>query len=218
MADLVKTHVFVILDRSGSMSSVSDATIKGYNDYLKQLRKEAKAEVSWSLTLFDDRIEEPVVNTPVNDVPLLNNKTFVPRGSTALIDAVCRTLKDRQSDVKKGEKGIVVIITDGYENASREYSSEQLRDMIAKLEAKKNWTLTYLGANQDAWETAKSFGIQRGNANTYAATERGTTTAFAAMSVSTSGLANSGQMRSANFYNDGKTKTVLGGDNVQAKS
>lgn len=212
MSDLAKTHVFVVLDRSGSMSSISDATIKGYNEYLGQLRKEAKGEVAWNLTLFDDRIEEPVVDTPIAEVELLSNKTFVPRGSTALIDAVCRTIKDHQSEVPKNEKAIMVIITDGYENASREYSTERLKELVKELEAKKNWTLTYLGANQDAWSVAQDLGFSRGNVNSYHATDLGVKGAFAAMSVSTSGLANSGSMRASNFYNDGKKDADLDKD------
>lgn len=188
----MKTHVFVILDRSGSMSSCQDATIKGYNEYLEGMKGEK--DVRWNLVLFDDRLEHPVDDQPVAAVKKLTPKTFVPRGSTALRDAVCRTLNQAKSTITKKDRALVVIITDGYENASREYSAEQMRDLIKELEGHKNWTFTYLGANQDAWQVAQSYGFARGNTVSYNQTERGTQETFTQVRAASVNLAQSDWM------------------------
>jgi hypothetical protein len=188
----MKTHVFVILDRSGSMSSCQDATIKGYNEYLEKMQ--AEKDVRWNLCLFDDKFESPVTNMGVTDVPKLTPKTFVPRGSTALVDATCRTLNDAKSRIKDNEKALVVVITDGYENASHEYSAEQMKNIIKELEAKKNWTFTYLGADQDAWSVAQHYGFTKGNTVNYSSSSTGVGNTFTTMSVASSNLVRSAKM------------------------
>lgn len=202
MTDIPKTHVYVILDRSGSMQSVREDTIGGYNSYLENLKKEAKGEVIWNLTLFDHEIERPIADCALSDVPQLTEETFVPRGSTALIDAVCITLKEVKHAVKDDEKGLVVILTDGHENASTQYNSSKLKDLVGELEAKGNWTFTYLGADQDAWGVAQAYGFQRGNVAAY--DSHNTEGAFMAMSVSSASLSNSRTTSTRSFY--GKDK------------
>lgn len=191
-------HVFVILDRSGSMESVKAATIDGYNEYLNGLRNEA--DVRWNLVLFDDRFEYPIEDQPVRRVKALTRRSYVPRGMTALIDAICMTLTDAQDQVREGDKALVVIITDGLENASKEYRAAQMRKLIQKLESRKNWTFTYLGANQDAWHVAKDWGFHYHNVGTFNATGAGIGETFSNVSASSANMLRSQGMATQDFF------------------
>lgn len=156
-----KTHIAVVLDRSGSMASVLDDTIGGYNTWLKESQKAGKGkDVSVTLHLFDHEHELPYKNADLQHVAALNKNTYVPRGSTALRDAFGQSINRLASEVKKGDRALIVVITDGYENASREFSSESLATLIAKYEKKKNWTFQYLAANQDAFAVGNSMGMR----------------------------------------------------------
>lgn len=193
------THLFCIIDRSGSMSGLEKSTIDGYNEYVNNLRKE-KAKIT--TILFDHEFKKLVDNKPIKDSPELNGETYQPRGSTALVDAVCRTINESKDRVKKNDKALVLIITDGYENASREYNSKDMQDLVHGLESKGNWTFTYLGANQDAWATAQSWGFKKGNVSNYVSTDLGTMGAFQVMSANTSGFARSASLKMDAFYSD----------------
>lgn len=191
------THVFAILDRSGSMAGLEKSTIDGYNGFVKEL---TDTDTRVTLTLFDDLVETAYAHKPVKDVPKLTKAIYYPRGMTALVDAVCSTINKYKSDVKKGDKAIVLIITDGLENASHEYTGKQMKDLIKGLDKKNNWTFTYLGANQDAWEVSREWGFRQGNVSTYRATDIGTRAAFATMSVNTSNFARSNASNAGDFY------------------
>jgi len=144
------THVNFILDMSGSMMDVWESTISGFNEYLDNLKRDKKNDYRVSLTLFDDQIEKPYIDAPINEVEHLTKETYKPRGMTALYDAVCKTI----NGVKNDEKNIVVIMTDGGENASQEYKTPDFIKIKNGLDAGKNWTFVFLGANQDAWGVA----------------------------------------------------------------
>lgn len=195
------THVYAILDRSGSMSQLTESTIEGYNGFVDGLRKD---NVELTLVLFDNEYEVVLEDTPIKDVPKLDKGTYFARGGTALIDAVCKTLKGKKLSGK--DKAVVLIITDGMENMSHQYSTNDMKNLVETLEGKKNWTFTYLGANQDAWGTAQKWGFRQGNVANYAATDTGTRSAFVAMSVNTSSLANSTVGATGKFYGTDKVK------------
>lgn len=197
------THLFAILDRSGSMSGLEHDTIEGYNGFIKNLKGE---DARVTLTIFDTHFETPYADKPVSKVPALTNKVYFPRGGTALIDAVCGTINDHKKDVKRGDKALVLIITDGYENSSREYTSAQMKALISSLEKRKNWTFTYLGANQDAWGVAQKWGFNMGNVSTYNATRGGTQAAFQTMSVNSHSFVAQSAGSSKSFYADDKDK------------
>lgn len=193
---MVKTNknqvaVNFILDRSGSMSSCAEGTISGFNEYLKTLKADKKTDYTFSLTLFDDFIEKPIVAKNIKKVADLTNGTFVPRGSTALYDAVCKTIKD----FKTTGKTITVIMTDGGENSSKEFTQVHMREMIKKLEATKKHTFVYLGANQDAYAVAHSFGFAAQNTSNFNATGGGGAGAMRTLGVNT--VAYSAQATSA---------------------
>ncbi len=166
--------ITVVLDRSGSMSSIREDTMGGFNTFLKE-QKEAEGETKFTLTQFDDRYEIVHDGLPVSDVPELTNKTFVPRGSTALLDAMGRTINtvgsrlDALEESEKPEKVIFVVITDGHENSSRGFARSEVFEMVKHQTDTYNWEFIYLGANQDAIAAGHNMGFSTRNSMSYSA-------------------------------------------------
>ena len=136
-----------LLDRSGSMDSCRQDTIEGFNSFIESQKQFGG---TMTLCLFDHEFEKVYEKTPIEEVPPLTEETFVPRGSTALLDAMGQVLKMDLSD-----DAMVIILTDGDENASRTYTPAHVKDLV---DAKK-WNFIYLGANQDAVLAARNLGI-----------------------------------------------------------
>jgi uncharacterized protein YegL len=204
------TVVHLLLDTSGSMGSVQDATIDGYNEYINSL-KEDGGKFKVSLTLFDSdynnkiRLEKRYDSINVDDVPELNRETYQPSGGTPLHDAFCMTLKDIKD--RKDEKYLFVVLTDGMENTSKEYKAKDMKNLKNKLEAKDNWTFVYLGANQDAFATAKQYDFSSSNVSNFNSTAKGTGMAFRTLSVATRSYSASPTMNTSVFYtNEQKEK------------
>lgn len=168
----MKVDITLVLDRSGSMSSIRDATLEGVNSFLTKQREEP-GEATFTLVQFDDYYEIVHDAIPLADVPLLSVETFVPRGSTALLDAMGKTInniKTRQkllSDADKPAKTILVIVTDGGENSSQEYSRDQVFEIVKALDDVEDWDIIYLGANQDAITVAARMGIRSSSSASY---------------------------------------------------
>ncbi len=181
------TDITIVLDRSGSMATVKDDTIGGFNTFLDDQRKVPGSAVL-TLHQFDDEFETLVKGQDIQAVPHLSSLTFVPRGNTALLDAIGRAIQDTGSRLEKAaendrpEKIIFVVITDGHENASHEYNHAKVFEMIDHQRAKYSWEFVFLGANQNAIKVASSLGMSGANAITYAANAAGTKAAFAATS------------------------------------
>lgn len=166
------TELVFILDRSGSMAGLEADTIGGFNAMLeKQRRQDGEALVS--TVLFDGVTEVLHDRVPLDRVPLLTDRTYTVRGCTALLDAVGGAIHHignihkyaRREDVP--EKTIFVITTDGMENASRWYSYEKVKQMIARQQKKYGWEFLFLGANIDAAREAGRMGIAPTHAVTY---------------------------------------------------
>jgi hypothetical protein len=161
------------------MSSCQDATIKGFNDFLAQ-QKDVPGEVLLTLVQFDDEYEIVYSNTKLQDAPLLDSKAFQPRGTTALLDAMGKTIVklgeqlDAMAEDERPSKVIMAILTDGYENASKEYNSNQVFDLIKKYEADKGWSFVFIGANQDAIASAAQYGISGNSSMSYTSDDKGT--------------------------------------------
>ena len=136
-----------LLDRSGSMESCRQDTIDGFNAFIESQRQSGG---TMTLCLFDDKFETVYEKTPIEDVPELTEDTFVPRGGTALLDAMGQVLKMDLSD-----DAVIIILTDGDENSSRTYTSAHVKDLVNL----KPWKFVYLGANQDAVLAARNMGI-----------------------------------------------------------
>lgn len=197
------TSVHLLLDTSGSMGSVQQATIDGYNEYINSL-KEDGGKYKVSLTLFDSgmdgemRLEKRYENALVDDVPELTTETYQPNGGTPLHDAFCMTLKDVKG--RKDEKYLFVVLTDGHENSSKEHSAEDMKKLKNKFEKKDNWTFVYIGANQDSFETASIYDFSSSNVSNFNATSAGTDMAFATLSTATRAYSGSELMSTMDFY------------------
>lgn len=174
-----------VLDRSGSMASVRDDTIGGFNSFIEAQRK-LPGSCNASLVQFDDHYEPLYAGKPVGDAPLLTKDTFVPRGMTALLDAIGRTIVATGArlevlpEADRPARVIFVILTDGGENSSKEYTREKVFSMITHQKAKYQWDFVFLGANQDAIQTGASLGIAAGSSMTYSSNAAGTAAVFGA--------------------------------------
>lgn len=166
-------EIIIVLDRSGSMQSIRADAIGGFNQFLSD-QKKLPGKATLTLVQFDTEYEVVHDGKPLGDVPELTADTFVPRGSTALNDAIGRALATLET--RNPERAIVVILTDGEENASREWTTEKIKARIQACEKDKGWQFVYLAANQDAFTVGASYGI--GTTQNYAATSAGTKSAF----------------------------------------
>ena len=159
------TEIVFVLDRSGSISDVVSDTIGGFNSMIKR-QKEEVSKAFVTTVLFDDKIDIIHDRAKIEDVPMLTEKEYYARGCTALLDAVGSTIKHisnihkyaRKDDIPS--KTLFIITTDGYENASREYSMTRVKSMIEKQKTENKWDFLFLGANIDAIETASKIGIE----------------------------------------------------------
>lgn len=171
------TRIAIVLDRSGSMASIQGATISGFNEFIASLRA-ASGSIMLKLVQFDNEYET-VFDLPLNQVPPLTSVTFVPRGSTALLDAQGRTIvalgQELQNlpEAARPGKVIVMTMTDGMENASRVYTEAQVSALVQHQRDVYQWQFLYLGANQDAIRVAAGMGIPQAGAITYSANSLG---------------------------------------------
>lgn len=175
MTDPNARHIAVILDRSGSMITVKDDTEGGLAAFL-EAQHEAPGHTTVSLYQFDDRYDTVYENKPLADVPAFRLR---PRGATALLDAVGRTitalgeqLDAKPEDERPGEV-IVVILTDGHENASAEYTKTAVKELITRQQDEYGWKFVFLGADQDAFAAAGGIGIRAASTLSYSGTRTG---------------------------------------------
>jgi uncharacterized protein YegL len=182
------TDITVVLDRSGSMESTRTDAIGGFNAFV-QSQKEVKGEATLTLVQFDDHYNVDYSGQYIKTVANLTMETFQPRGSTALHDAIGRTINTVGArlaatvESKRPEKVVILVITDGGENASREFDAVKVAEMIKHQQDKYSWEFVFVGANQDAVLTAKNLGINMNNAMTYANNGMGTTRAYASLAA-----------------------------------
>jgi len=156
------TEIVIVLDESGSMGSVKNDTIGGFNEFLSS-QKKIKGSANVTFVKFSDYYKVVNDGTDIKHVAELNESSYTPSFSTALLDAVGKTINsvgNRLADTpenKRPEKVIVAIITDGFENASREFTRLQISDMVKHQREKYDWEFLFLGADIDAW--GKEIGI-----------------------------------------------------------
>ena len=183
-----------LLDRSGSMSSIRQATIDGINTFVKA-QKGSGIPTTFSLTLFDQdggglSLEHVFEDKAISDIQELEN--FVPRGGTPLLDAMKATVKWFEGKVSgRPDRVLFVTQTDGEENASKDTSFEDLKGIV-RAKTDQGWEFIYIGANQDAFKVGAQMGIARGNTTSYEATAVGTRTAYQATTMSTQAYASAG--------------------------
>lgn len=176
--------ITIILDRSGSMSTIKDDMEGGLNTFIEDQKKLA-GKCTVSLYQFDDKYDAVFEGQPVVTVPKIK---LEPRGNTALNDALGKTIKalgirlKDMPEAERPEKVIVVVVTDGQENASKEFQKSHIKEMIDHQQGVYKWEFVFLGANQDAIQESSNYGVQAQNAMTFSASSAGVHAAYASMS------------------------------------
>lgn len=182
-------EIVAILDRSGSMATIHDDSIGGFNSFLKD-QQELDGAANLSVVLFDDQYEVLYDDVDVKKAKELDKKSYSLRGMTAMNDAIGKTLTKMFSE--NPEKAIIVILTDGQENSSKEFTTPQVKALIEKAQG-KGWQVTFLAANQDAFATGVTYGIDLRNVANFKADSKGTMDAYATMSVASTNYRNNNQ-------------------------
>jgi len=180
-----KLLVNFILDESGSMTCIKDQTISGFNEYVDSLKPKGKA-ARFTFTKFNSEKTNIVCdNIPVKDVLLLTSQNYCPSALTPLYDAIGGSIKAIEKALTKEPLDVLcVIMTDGQENCSREFTRNRIFEIIAEKQ-KEGWTFAYLGANQDSWGEGEKVGIVGSNTMDFAYDSTGVTRAFASTIVAT---------------------------------
>ena len=165
------TDITLVVDRSGSMAEVREDAEGGVNTFIAQQSKEP-GEALLTLVQFDTDYEFLHKGVPIQRVPKYE---LVPRGMTALLDAVGRAINEtgerlaKMAECNRPGLVILVVMTDGQENSSKEFTQTQLKDMIQRQQKEYNWHFTFLGANQDAFAEAGGMGIHAAGVANYTA-------------------------------------------------
>lgn len=169
MPDQTLTHLAMLLDRSGSMQTIKQATEQGFDLFLAEQR-EAPGRCTVTLAQFDNEYDEVYTDLDVREAPPLDLR---PRGMTALLDSIGRlvqttALRIAQLPEEQRPGAVIVgIMTDGLENASKEYTHAAIKALVTEREETFGWTFLYMGANQDAIEVGASLGVKRERSLTY---------------------------------------------------
>ena len=181
------TEMVFILDRSGSMGHLTNDTIGGFNSMIENQKLES-GEAYVTTVLFDDEYEVLHNHVNIKEVKPITRKEYYASGLTALLDAIGKTINvvgnrlAETAEEERPEKVIFVITTDGFENASREFSKSKVKEMIEHQQDKYAWTFMFIGANMDAVSEASSLGIKSTFSKTYTANSVGTQSLYKATS------------------------------------
>ena len=174
------TKIVFVVDRSGSMKSIADDMIGGYNSFIKEQKRLNHGTCDVSFYQFDDVYEAVYENKPLNEVVDLDEKTYVPRNMTALYDAIGKTINNvgeslnKMKESQRPDSVLFIVITDGLNNASKEFTSNKIKEMITHQTEKYKWQFSYIGANQDAWAVSDSLGFARSSTLNWASNSKGT--------------------------------------------
>jgi uncharacterized protein YegL len=177
------TEIAIILDRSGSMFSIREDTIGGFNTFIKD-QKKISGSANITLTSFNHEVERVRNCEDIKEIKEITLEDYIPAGFTALYDGIGTTLDDLKANIDKRneddkpEKVVVVIITDGMENASKEYNQKQIKEKIESLQKDNDWEFIYLGANQDAFEAGGELGIPKYGTAKWKSTSDGSKTLY----------------------------------------
>jgi hypothetical protein len=184
-----------IVDRSGSMEPIKMDAIGGFNSFIED-QKKVDGEANVTLVLFDHEYIEVYAGKKLDAVEPLNEETYVPRGMTAFLDAVGRTIVtvgerlNRLRENDKPEKVIVSIVTDGCENHSSEYTKGKIADMIKHQQSNYAWDFVFIAANMDAVAEGTSLNIPAQNTMNFMATPKGTRSAYSSLNATVAGIRN----------------------------
>lgn len=179
----MKMHYLLILDKSGSMSSVRDITIKGFNENVQTILSESKKNNQTAyvtLILFNHEIAVIHSHEEVEKLKELTHNDYIPDGMTALNDALGRGIEEVEKNFTEGEQIFITVFTDGEENSSKKYSGEKIADLIKEKQS-KGWTIAYIGCEIDIDKLSKKYKISSTNFMSYAAGEDNVRGAYATL-------------------------------------
>jgi hypothetical protein len=207
------THISVILDRTGSMQSIRDDTIGGFNAFLKEQQSQPGV-ATLTLVQFDTQDPYEVIHRfkPISEVPELTHNTYVPRASTPLLDAIGRGINDLEKcladmeESQKPAKVVLAIITDGQENSSREFRKDQIVKMIQQKQEENRWQLVFLSADMASIDDAGEYGIRAASSMSHDRSAAGVASAWRSMSGSLSGYRRSKHHQDMEFTEDDRAK------------
>lgn len=208
------TDITLIVDRSGSMSSIAAESRNGIKTFIEK-QKEVAGNCVLSLVQFDNEIERPFTAKPLNEVGEI---PLDPRGATALLDAIGSTIEatgmrlEAMPEDQRPGRVMIVIITDGYENSSLLYDQDKVFKMISHQRDAYKWDFVFLGANQDAIATASQIGIAAANAVSYAANAVGTNAVWAATAGNVARARSTGSAMASVGYSNEQRSAALGKD------
>ena len=159
-----KASICVVLDRSGSMESCRSDALGAVNSYLRQVRDDETIDATVSVIIFDSEAIDCIRDRcPATTCPPLEDSEYEPRGMTPLLDAVGQGVSVLSATARNGQRHILVVMTDGLENASREHTKETIAGLLKSKQEKESWLIVYLGADHEAWNQARHLGIRAGN-------------------------------------------------------
>lgn len=199
-----ETHYLLVLDESTSMGVVRNETLTGINEQIKTIKglekKFPDQKYFVSIVKFSTTAQYLIQDVPASQVKELSSDDYTPNGWTALHDAIGMGITTLEANIKSklnsgDATALVVILTDGEENSSKEYNSDKVKDLITNLEKTGLWTFTFIGANQDAVLAAKSLGVNINNVANYSSSGAGTGLAFMSL--------NSALSKRATYYSAG---------------
>ena len=211
MAKAKKSLIVVVLDRSGSMASIKHDMEGGLNSFVKE-QQEIEGECKFTLAQFDNEYE---VVADFIDIQDAKPYVLAPRGMTALLDAIGKTVTTVHGQVKalakkdQPKRVVVAIITDGMENASSEWKHSDVMDLIKSCETDDGWEFVYLGANQDAIAVGGTIGAQAANSMSYAPSAAGSAATFDSLSHNTAAY-RSGAVAGMAFSDDQRKEALDG--------
>ena len=191
------THIYILLDRSGSMSSIASDVVGGLNKYISDQQKNGPdAKVTFVQFDSQDPQEVIVAGAPISEVVQLDGSTFIPRGGTPLLDATGLLIgrarveaAAREATGLPKQQILFVSITDGDENSSSEYSLEQIKKLYKECEV-AGWTFVFISAALDAYGDAGRIGVKHGNIQAFDKSAHGTQLTFASLSAKTTDFRN----------------------------
>lgn len=208
--DKPKTYVAIILDRSSSMWTMKMEAIDGFNEQLRSIKEmEDKNDIRLSLITFSSNVDDAYIwNKRPKDIEELSEDTYKPNGMTALNDAIGQTVEKLKKVEDKDDENtsfLIVIVSDGHENNSKEYKQDAIKELIEGVQKTNKWTFTFLGTNQDMVTTAEQYSIPIANTLYYNNTGKGMAAGYHTHNIGTSSYFNArskGKTSVDDFYSD----------------
>lgn len=211
--------ITILLDRSGSMSATRNDTIGGFNEFIEEQRK-VPGQAVLTLIQFDDQYDVNYVAVPLDHVANLTTKTYEPRGNTALLDAMARAIRDtgerlsKMPEQERPAKVIMLIMTDGMENTSKDFSPrngghQKIKDMVTHQKNVYSWEFVFIGANIDSFGVSEQLNFSSGSTINYTSSPIGTRNAFKSLSRGVGAVricAGNGGATTNNFFEEERTR------------